>query len=513
MMAAEQQTAKYLADLLDRADMDGAVLEPQFASLVITGLTLDSRRVSAGDVFMACNGLQVDGRKFIESAVEAGAVAVLAERGGGWLRNNIFQGVPVIAVTDLVKKLSAIAAKFYDDPSARLSLMGVTGTNGKTSCTQLLMQLLNRLGQSCGVIGTLGTGIDGVFEAGINTTPDAIAIQRTVAQWVERGIERVAMEVSSHGLEQGRVAALHFDQAIFTNLTRDHLDYHGSMQAYGAAKTQLFQMPGLRTAILNGDDAFSVPLGAQIPGPVKQYVYSICRDKAAFPAVNVWVDNVHYHSAGISATIHSPWGEYSLNSPLLGAFNLSNILAVFIAAVDSGLAAEKVIEAVATLKTVPGRMQRVQTPSDVTVVVDYAHTPDALKHSLMAMRQHTTGKLWCVFGCGGERDPGKRPQMGEVAQRHADYVVVTSDNPRNEDPALIINEILGGIDCPALVEENRAAAIQFAVDRAAAGDSILVAGKGHEAYQQIGDDRIPYSDIAQVRLALAAREQRQGGGS
>lgn len=506
MMTASELNTRRLADLIDD-QMLGAPVDVRFADVEVTGLQLDSRKVVAGDLFMACDGSLRDGREFIEQAVAQGASAVLAERGGKWQGNNLFQGVPVIVVENLPYCLSEIAGRFYGHPSRQLTLTGVTGTNGKTSCTHLFMQLLNRLRQSCAVIGTLGVGIDGEFSAGVNTTPDAIAIQKDLFDWWQTGIKRVAMEVSSHGLEQGRVAALSFDQAVFTNLTRDHLDYHGSMEAYAEAKARLFHMPGLQTAIVNGDDAFAGELLAQLPATVTAYSYSTRRQANT---VNVWVENIQYHDNGVSTQLHSPWGSHTLHSPLLGEFNLSNVLAVIIAAVNTGLPIEDVLQAVTTLKTVSGRMERLPSNTGVTAVVDYAHTPDALEQALRAMRQHTSGKLWCVFGCGGDRDQGKRPQMGEVAQRYADHVVVTSDNPRNEVPAEIINEVLSGIDRPTLVEEDRATAIGFAIAEAAVGDSVLVAGKGHEDYQQIGEDRLPFSDIKQVRLALAAREAREG---
>lgn len=512
MMVAMQMNTKRLADLVDN-QMLGQPVDERFAQLQVNGLQLDSRKVVSGDLFLACGGALRDGREFIEQAITLGAVAVLAERGEKWLGNQVYQNVPVIVVDQLPQWISEIAGRFYEHPSRQLSLLGVTGTNGKTSCTHLFMQLQNRLRHSCGVIGTLGVGVDGEFNLGINTTPDAIAIQKDLSDWQQSGVQRAAMEVSSHGLEQGRVAALQFEQAIFTNLTRDHLDYHGTMEAYGAAKAELFRMPGLKVAIVNGDDTFAQRVIQQLPESVAVYCYSTRRSGAAASRqnpVNVWVDQLNFHDHGVNAQLHTPWGKFELNSPLLGEFNLSNVLAVIVAAINTGLPAEEVIKAVVTLKTVAGRMERLPSQSGVTAVVDYAHTPDALEHALKAMRQHTRGKLWCVFGCGGDRDQGKRPQMGEVAQRFADHVIVTSDNPRNENPAHIINEILSGIDRPSLVEEDRAKAIAFAIAQAAVGDSVLVAGKGHEDYQQVGDNRLPFSDIKQVRLALAAREVREG---
>lgn len=513
MMAANTQTSKTLADLFDREMLARAPLEPGLGSIAVAGLALDSRKVAPGDLFLAVEGMKVDGRSYIEAAIKAGAVAVLAEQGPGWTGINRFQNIPVIAVDNLGAEVSAIASRFYGHPSRQLPLVGVTGTNGKTSCTQLYMQLVNLLGKRCGVVGTLGIGVDGMFEETPNTTPDAITLQRTLSDWLLSGVDLAAMEVSSHGLEQGRVAAIEFDQAIFTNLTRDHLDYHGSMRAYAAAKSRLFRMSGLKAAIINADDDFSMDLVAEVATGVEIFCHSLRPAGKTTPTIDVWAENVRYHERGASAELHTPWGEFEINSSLLGAFNLSNLIAVFIAAVNSGFRAEQVAAAIGQLKTVAGRMELVPSATGIVAVVDYAHTPDALEKALLAMRQHTTGKIWCVFGCGGDRDTGKRPLMGGVAQRYADHVVVTSDNPRNEDPALIINGILGGITRPTLVEEDRAKAIAFAIQQAAVGDSVLVAGKGHEPYQQVGDTRLPFSDIQQVRLALSARQNQTGGQS
>lgn len=513
MMAANTQTSMTLADLFDREMLLRAPLEPALRDIPVSGLALDSRQVSPGDLFLAVEGINVDGRTYIEAAVKAGAAAVLAEQGSGWAGINRFQNTPVIALSNLRAEVSGIASRFYGHPSQQLPLLGVTGTNGKTSCTQLYMQLVNQLGKHCGVIGTLGVGVDGVFQESPNTTPDAITLQRTLCDWLVSGVDVGAMEVSSHGLEQGRVAAIQFEQAIFTNLTRDHLDYHGSMRAYAAAKSRLFRVPGLKTAIINADDGYGIELVAEVAPGVDILCHSLQPGTPGRPKIDVWAEKVRYHEGGVSAELHTPWGNFAIHSSLLGAFNLSNVIAVFIAAVNSGFRAEQVAAAIGQLKTVDGRMELVPSTTGVVAVVDYAHTPDALEKALLAMRQHTSGKIWCVFGCGGDRDTGKRPLMGGVAQKYADHVVVTSDNPRNEDPALIINGILGGIDRPTLVEEDRARAIAFAIQQAAVGDSVLVAGKGHEPYQQIGETRLPFSDIQQVRLALNARESQSGGGS
>lgn len=498
MAATELNNQKPLGELIEVSDQT-------LAAIQVSGVELDSRQVSAGDVFLACAGFAVDGRDYIDQAIAAGAVAVLAEQNDQWANYSERNGVPVLVVENLSQKISGIAGQFFDHPSKQLPVLAVTGTNGKTSCTQLLMQLLNAMNKSCAVIGTLGTGADGAMEAGINTTPSAVAIQKLLATWLAQGISTVAMEVSSHGLEQGRVQALQFELALFTNLSRDHLDYHGSMQAYAEAKARLFKQPGLKRAVINIDDSFSETLLNIIADDVEVIRYSVDAAKDAARRIDVWVENISYHPDGVSAQFHSPWGEFELHSPLLGDFNLSNVVAAVSGLGAQGYPVATVIESLKALGTIAGRMEKISATADINVVVDYAHTPDALEKALVAIRQHSDGDVWCVFGCGGDRDQGKRPQMGEMVQRYADHIVVTSDNPRHEQASDIINEILGGIDCPSLVEEDRAIAIEFAISNAKAGDCVLIAGKGHEDYQQVGDLRIPFSDIKQARLALAER--------
>lgn len=498
MAATESNNQKPLGELIEVSDQT-------LAAIQVSGVELDSRQVSAGDVFLACAGFAVDGRDYIDQAIAAGAVAVLAEQNDQWASYSERNGVPVLVVENLSQKISGIAGQFFDHPSKQLPVLAVTGTNGKTSCTQLLMQLLNAMNKSCAVIGTLGTGADGAMEAGINTTPSAVAIQKLLATWLAQGISTVAMEVSSHGLEQGRVQALQFELALFTNLSRDHLDYHGSMQAYAEAKARLFKQPGLKRAVINIDDSFSETLLNIIADDVEVIRYSVDAAKDAAKRIDVWVENISYHPDGVSAQFHSPWGEFELHSPLLGDFNLSNVVAAVSGLGAQGYPVATVIESLKALGTIAGRMEKISATADINVVVDYAHTPDALEKALVAIRQHSDGDVWCVFGCGGDRDQGKRPQMGEMVQRYADHIVVTSDNPRHEQASDIINEILGGIDCPSLVEEDRAIAIEFAISNARAGDCVLIAGKGHEDYQQVGDLRIPFSDIKQARLALAER--------
>ena len=497
MTATQQPFTKTLADLLLGLAVD---VDQSWLTILVSGLQLDSRQVVAGDVFIACSGELHDGRDYIEQAIAQGAVAVLAQADEGPLNHHTVAGVPVIAVANLNAQLSDIAGRFYDHPSQKLPLLAVTGTNGKTTCTQLFVQLLNAMDVSCGAIGTLGCGVDGVMAAGINTTPDAVALQRQLSQWVEQSLPAAAMEVSSHGLAMGRVSALQYVAAIFTNLSRDHLDFHGSMQAYGEAKAKLFQQPGLQFAIVNADDPFCLELKKTIAASVQVLDYSIKNNQAA-----IFAQAITCASNGVSAELVTPWGKFLLQSPLLGVFNLSNLLAVITALAVMGYRIEDILPAVAKLKPVAGRMQLLAAQSSIDVVVDYAHTPDALQSALQALREHCTGKLWCVFGCGGDRDQGKRAAMGAIADQLADHCIVTSDNPRSESAAAIAAQMTTAMSANTSVELDRSKAIAQAIAQAAPGDWVLIAGKGHELYQQIGTQSLPFSDFKQARLALAAR--------
>jgi UDP-N-acetylmuramoyl-L-alanyl-D-glutamate--2,6-diaminopimelate ligase len=472
-------------------------------------LCLDSRSITAGDIFIAVPGFSQDGRDYIVSALNAGAVAVLAEAEG-------MSGAPdkrVVLISGLGQKLSEIAGRLYADPSDQLLLTGVTGTNGKTTCSHLLGQLFSLMGSPAGVMGTLGCGVvtDGCadFQSTGMTTPDAITTQSVLAEYVARDIKYVAMEVSSHSLDQFRVQALSFDTAVFTNFSRDHLDYHGDLVSYASAKMQLFAMPGLSHAVINVDDPVGAELATKLPHSVGLTGYSLLN-----PNASIYAEDIVLSATGVRARIHTPWGSGELNSQLLGRFNLQNLLSVIGAACVQGHPLAQVLSLVPQLKPVVGRMELVtlgdDRPLGPRVVVDYAHTPDALEKALETLREHSEGKLWCVFGCGGDRDQGKRPQMGEVASRLADSLVVTSDNPRSEDPEAIIGDICGGVTVTADIKTcvDRAGAIKMAIESAGDRDTILIAGKGHETFQLMGAERLPFSDQAQSRLAL----RRRGGG-
>lgn len=474
-------------------------LLPQAASAtLIRELTLDSRKVRPGDLFMAVPGHQQDGRVHIADAISRGAAAIAYEAEGA--AEMTAASAALVPVRGLADQLSAIAGRFYGEPSRGLHLVGVTGTNGKTSVTCLIAQALDRLGERCGIIGTLGTGFHGELELGQHTTPDAIGVQANLANLRQQGARAVAMEVSSHGLAQGRVAALAFDIAVFTNLSRDHLDYHGTMEAYGEIKARLFKMPGLGCRVINLDDPFGRTLAAQ-QLESRLITYSL-DDASAY----LYCPHAQLDDDGIHARLVTPQGERSLRSPLLGRFNVSNVLAVIGALLGMNYPLDEILSVLPEIEGPVGRMQRLGGGDRPLVVVDYAHTPDALEKVLEALRPHTQGELLCLFGCGGDRDRGKRPLMAKVAERLADRVVVTDDNPRNEDPSQILAEVCAGFDDPdqAVFMSGRAEAIASCIAGAALDDVVLLAGKGHEDYQEIRGVRLPFSDIALATEALAA---------
>lgn len=476
-------------------------LLPQAQSAVlIRELTLDSRKVRPGDLFLAVPGLAQDGRVHIADAVARGAAAVAYEAQGAAAMSA--QSAELLPIRGLAGQLSAIAGRFYGEPSRGVRLVGVTGTNGKTSVSQLLAQALDRLGEHCGIVGTLGTGFHGALQSGRHTTPDPVAVQATLADLKQAGARAVAMEVSSHGLEQGRVAALDFDVAVYTNLSRDHLDYHGSMQAYGAAKARLFAWPELKCRVINLDDDFGRQLAAEAHAS-RLIGYSL-DDASAY----LFCREASFDDQGVRAQIVTPQGEGLLRSPLLGRFNLSNLLAVVGALLGLNYALDEILAVLPLLQGPVGRMQRFGGQQLPLVVVDYAHTPDALEKVLEALRPHVTGRLLCLFGCGGDRDRGKRPLMAQVAERLADVVLVTDDNPRSEDPAAILADIRGGFARADLVEfvPGRGEAIARLIASAQVGDVVVLAGKGHEDYQEIAGVRHAFSDLDETTKALAVWE-------
>ena len=467
--------------------------------VAISGVTADSRQIKPGMVFAAYPGEAGDGRRYIAAAIQAGAVAVLWEQAGfSWPHE--FAGVPNLAVPNLKGSIGEIAAQIYGDPSSDLWVVGVTGTNGKTTCTQWLAQGFTALARKTAVIGTLGNGFPPALDYTGNTTPDAAVLQAALADYRAAGAIGVAMEVSSHGLDQGRVNGVQFDVAVLTNLTRDHLDYHGDMASYAAAKARLFAWSGLRYAVLNLDDAFGRELAAQLQHTAVQVV------GYGFAQGNVRGSHLQLSPAGLVMRVETDWGNAELHSSLLGRFNAHNLLASLATLLVSGVALTDAVTVLSTVTAVAGRMQAIGGGQQPLVVVDYAHTPDALEQVLMSLRElNPSGKVWCVFGCGGERDAGKRPLMGAIALQQADHVMVTSDNPRSENPQAIIASICAGMDGTEMVTVDRAQAIINVIAQANVGDVVLVAGKGHEDYQEIAGVKYPFSDVLVASQALEAR--------
>lgn len=467
---------------------------------MIERLTADSRRCAPGTAFFAYPGEKADGRRYIGDALSRGAAAVLWEADGFQWRSD--WRVPNLAVPGLKQRAGVLAADFHGRPSEHLWMCGVTGTNGKTSCSQWIAAALERHGVHAGVIGTLGSGFPGKLHEAGNTTPDALELQASLRELRTGGARAVAMEVSSHGLVQGRVNGVRFSCALFTNLSHDHLDYHGTMQAYGEAKARLFFMDGLQSAVLNLDDAFGQALARRLAGRVRTIGYSL--QPASSTEEPGIVDGALILDAAMQ--LQSPWGSGRFASRQVGRFNVSNILGVVGVLIAHGLALRDALALVTDLPDVPGRMEVVgERP---LVVVDYAHTPDALEKVLATLRpvaEERGGRLVVVFGAGGDRDPAKRPVMGAAASRSADRVFITSDNPRSEDPAAIIDAIARGASGKPRLEADRRRAIEAAVLEAAPEDVVLVAGKGHESYQEIRGSRLPFSDQAVARAALAMR--------
>jgi UDP-N-acetylmuramoyl-L-alanyl-D-glutamate--2,6-diaminopimelate ligase len=478
----------------------------------ITGLAVDSRKILPGDLFIACVGNLLDGRDYIDEAIAKGAVAILAAGNGKTAYSHLAERrqIPIVTVENLTEKLGWIAARFYQQPSQHMKVIGITGTAGKTSCTEWIATALHTTEHPCGVIGTLGAGVMGKVNPGTHTTPDAIHMQQTLADMYQQGIRTVAMEVSSHALTQGRVNGVEFDIGMFTNLSRDHLDYHQDMASYANAKRRLFERSDLRYAIINADDAYGQQLLLELPDSLQLFGYTLGKVPAKLKAQSkrvsmVSADRIKLEATGINARVNTPWGSGVLQSPLLGRFNLSNLLGVLTALGIMGMPFEEALAKVNALEGVPGRMQVLGGGDLPLVIVDYAHKPDALEQVLRTLREYCRGKLWCVFGCGGDRDRGKRPLMGQIAEQYADHMVLTDDNPRTESPALIIKDILQGLSAhvAAVVEHDRRRAIAHAIECARSGDVVLIAGKGHETYQQMGAEIFPFCDVVEVKRCLS----------
>lgn len=477
----------------------------------VTRLATDSRAVQRGDTFVAYPGERLDGRQFIAQAIAQGANAVIWET-----RNFVWEAawqVPNLGVADLRHQAGWLADAVYGAPSGKLWMVGVTGTNGKTSTSHWIAHALNDAGRKCALIGTLGNGFARTLQASANTTPDAIRVHGLLAGYLRDGARAVAMEVSSHALAQGRVNGVRFDVAMLTNLSRDHLDYHGDMQSYAAAKRKLFDWQALKHAVLNLDDAFGAELAVQLQDAEVEVIGYGLSDAALQLAERLGIRMVYgslveMNGQGLRLAIHSSWGAAELRSELVGRFNAANLLGALAVLLVSGIGLSDALKSLSKVQPVAGRMQRLGGAQQPTVIVDYAHTPDALEKVLLALREvgiSTGGKLICVFGCGGDRDRGKRAMMGRVAEKFSDHCIVTSDNPRSEDPHDIIAQVVGGMSGKDHeIIADRALAIRRAVGGSRQCDTILVAGKGHEDYQEIGGVKHPFSDAV---IALQALEE------
>lgn len=488
-------------------------------------LHADTRSLEAGDVFLAYAVEGADNRSHIENALARGAAAVVYQPEGYAGQFDVTQAQNALAVPELDVLAGEIASGWYGNPSDAMLVVGVTGTNGKTSCSQWVASALTAIGQKCAIVGTLGSGFPGQLVHTGFTTPDAPQLQRSLAQLRQQGAQAVAMEVSSHALHQGRVNGTSFNIAIFTNLTQDHLDYHRTFEAYEAAKARLFAWPGLHAAVINADDAAGRRLLAATRGKLRTIAYGVATPAADLPAADAWLRANDVRATANGTAFHletSDWGEANVEVQTLGLFNVSNLLGVLGALLAANVPLVAALNELSKLQPVNGRMERLGGRTDhdePLIVIDYAHTPDALEKTLDALRPIAAargGHLVCMFGCGGDRDATKRPLMGAIAERLADQVVVTSDNPRSESPAAIIEQIAGGMREPEKARriEDRASAILQAVRGAAKEDVVVLAGKGHEATQEIMGKKRAFSDQDHARLALAARptSDRHGRG-
>ena len=490
MMAAEKiNFSKSLSDLLNG-------LVHTDVSIMINGVAIDSRTAKNGDLFMAYRGSMVNGVDYIDDAIDKGAIAILADKDETIESASI--SVPLIKITDLRKQAGIIISRFYDEPSKDMHLIGVTGTNGKTTVSYMIAEAMYSLGKQSAVIGTIGKGLFGRLESDKTTTPDPVKLHSLFADWAN-SIDAAVMEVSSHALDQGRVAGAEFNTAIFTNLSRDHLDYHETFEDYANAKFQLFKSVGLENAIINIDDAYGVKFLEDLPDGLDVFAYSSNAKNLDSKNENVKFiscESIETNNLKTTLKINSPWGSVTIETNLLGAFNIDNSLAAFSALCLYGFPATDAANAISNFNGVPGRMEYFSIESKPLLIVDYAHSPDALEKALLAVKPYCAGKLYCVFGCGGDRDAGKRSEMGKIASRHADNIVITNDNPRYESEEVIVEDILEGINdkTNVSVTYDRSEAITNTFLNASAEDIILIAGKGHETTQQIGSTFYPFSD-------------------
>jgi len=505
MMSAGQHGSSRLSQLLH-----GFANVEQSMDCDVNALFIDSRDAQQGGLFLACAGKQGHGFDYLSEAYDAGVAAVAWEPTDeyGSPPENVAHSaqVPLIAVKNLALLVGYIADRFYGHPSRELCVIGITGTDGKTSCCHFIAHALQTDGSPVGIIGTLGYGLLGHLQSATHTTPDAIRVHHLLKQMREQGARTVVMEVSSHGLDQGRVNGVTFEVAVLTHVSRDHLDYHGDEASYAKAKEQLFKMPGLRKAVINKDDTFGREWSQSLASDVQLITYGSYAD-ASVSSMGLEFSDVSLTLAGMDWHVNGPWGSAHLHNQLFGRFNVYNLTAVLATLNVIGVAWDAACHAVEKLTNVPGRMEFYRSAGAAAapqVVIDFAHTPDALMHVLNALQEHGFGKIWCVFGCGGDRDTGKRPLMGRAAALVASELILTDDNPRSESGEKIIADILKGItdQTHVHIERDRKAAIQWAIEHAGAGDVVLVAGKGDEEYQWVGDRKLPFSDRQVVQSLL-----------
>lgn len=474
------------------------------ANTMITGLSLDSRLTGTGDLFFAMQGLHSHGIEFCHEAIANGAAAIAWELDAEIKPENLPSSVSCIPISDLHQKFGFIASRFYHSPSEHMNVMGVTGTDGKTSVSQFIAQTFNHLNMPCGVIGTLGYGMYPNLGTASHTTPDAIRIQSLLHEFEMTKANCAVIEASSHGLKQGRLNGVAMNTAVFTNLGRDHMDYHPSLDDYADSKRILFQTPNLKHAVINIDDKFGCNLANELAGKINLVSYA-CDSAQTDQGSYIYADEILTINGKTKIRLSSSWGDSSIETNLYGKFNVSNLLATLGVLLVNGCGLKDAVEAVSAVHTVPGRMQTVTGSHEApTVIVDFAHTPQALINVLQVLREQCDGKVWCVFGCGGDRDAGKRKLMASAVEQYSDYAIVTDDNPRTEDPERIAQNIISGFSAAAkyTLIHDRQKAIAHAINSAACEDTVLVAGKGHEAVQLINNRSVPFDDkaIAQTYL-------------
>lgn len=502
MMAAKKNQP---AQITLKQLLSGFVAHNYLPDLPVTGLTLDSRQVQPGNIFVALEGSKEHGLAYAHAAVNKGAVAVLCDRQFDQycqqMLSALMTRVVCVPVANLREQLGAIASGYFAAPSNDLFMVGITGTDGKTSVSHFVAQALQEPGSPSAVIGTIGNGLLNQLQAASHTTPNVIEVHRLLAQLRDAGAAQVAMEVSSHGLHQKRVDGVDFDVAVLTNLGRDHLDYHGDVEAYSEAKRLLFLRPELRAAVLNLDDVFGRQLATELQDRVDIWGYSL-HDAVDLDDVKMLHGSqLRAHAGGLDMHIRCSHGEADVQLKVLGTFNAANVLATLAVLLIRGVDFAEAVRRLQLLKTVPGRMEACRARNKSLAVIDYAHTPQALASALGSLRAHCVGKLWCVFGCGGDRDRGKRPLMAAAAEQLADHVIVTDDNPRTEKAQAISDEIFSGFNHPEVVTliHDREQAIRHALTQAGRDDIVLIAGKGHEDYQIIGSEKRPFSDMQVVK--------------